>query len=248
MSHNWTIEVVHSGVGTAQDHMQRDVDLLRGLTPQSPVFLHHYDWMGDSLTYGYFSNPEKLLRLDRVHREGIQMARRPTGGGLLFHLSDLAFSVLVPASHPWYSMNPLQNYAVINSAVLRTVARWLGRSAASIGLAPQEGSKGRGPFCMAHTTQYDLVLHGKKVGGAAQRRMSHGLLHQASLYLAPPPWDHLRDLLCNGDDIVAAMQRMSYPLLGEQVSAKALREARAELRTFLNNINYLCVPIPELPT
>lgn len=225
-------EVINSGLGSAQGHMLRDAELLRSLTPFSPSYLHHYEWAADSLTYGYFIKPEQLLNLEQVSRDGIQMARRPTGGGLLFHLSDLAFSVLVPASHPWYSVNPLQNYAVINQVVLQTVEQWIGAKLA-IQLASEERNEGRSSFCMAHTTRYDLVFQGRKIGGAAQRRTCDGLLHQASLCLAPPPLERIKHLLRDGDAVAAAMQRTSYPLLGSSCSDKDLQAARTELRALL---------------
>ena len=40
---------------------------------------------------------------------------------------------------------------------------------------------------MAKPTPFDLVIEGKKVGGAAQRRTRKGLLHQGSLSVCPPP-------------------------------------------------------------
>lgn len=222
------LKIIHSGVRSAQDHMRRDEEMLQALTPYSPTYLHHYDWATDSLTYGYFSKPEKLLNLEQVQRDGIQMACRPTGGGLLFHLSDLAFSLLIPASHPWYSVNPLQNYATINRIVVEAVDQWLGGLKPAIQLANEQLGAGQGPFCMAHVTRYDLVLMGRKIGGAAQRRTRQGLLHQASLYLAIPPLERIQKLLLDGSSVVQAMLRHSYPLLSAREST--LVGARRELR------------------
>lgn len=232
------LDVIDSGIQLAVKHMERDAELLQGLKPDSKPCIHHYEWLGESLTYGYFCQLNQLLHLDLAQQENIQMARRPTGGGLLFHLSDLAFSVLVPASHPWCSVNPLQNYAAINAVVLQVVEKWSG-SHAAVHLATDAASGARqGPFCMAQTTRYDLVRNGRKIGGAAQRRTAQGLLHQASLHLANPPFDRIRRLLRNGDAVVSAMQATSEPLLD---STKDLSAARCELRELLNQAFFSAV-------
>ena len=81
---------------------------------------------GDSATFGYFVNPGKFLDLDHVREKGLNLARRPTGGGIIFHLWDMAFSVIVPAHCPEFSMNTLDNYAFVNCVVLEAVGEFAG--------------------------------------------------------------------------------------------------------------------------
>ena len=65
---------------------------------------------------------------------------------------------------------------------------------------------------MAKPTQYDLMVEGKKVGGAAQRRTKNGFLHQATIALALPPISLLQAVVKNSA-VIEAMQRGAYPLL-----------------------------------
>ena len=50
-------------------------------------------------------------------------------------------------------------------------------------------------FCLAHATQYDVVWNGLKVGGAAQRRLKTGLLHQGSVSLYLPSKEFIESAL-----------------------------------------------------
>ena len=112
--------------------MTIDAELLKKMKPNDPPTLHLYEWEGEAATYGYFLDPKKFLDLEKVEALGLSLARRPTGGGIIFHVSDLAFSVLVPANFPHYSTNTLDNYDFINSAVKRGVKTLLHRFLGSI--------------------------------------------------------------------------------------------------------------------
>lgn len=171
----WTIE--ESGPKSPEWNMEADSKRLEN--DPSPC-LRFYEWEGPSATYGYFLNPSDFFKPD-VH---LSLARRPTGGGVILHLDDLAFSVIVPASHPFYSLNSLHSYQIINSMVIEAIQKVLPLE----GLFLQEDlpKAPRGGFCMAKPTKFDLLYEGKKVGGAAQRKTKSGLLHQSSLCLKMP--------------------------------------------------------------
>ena len=64
-----------------------------------------------------FYRSGRHLDLKALEASGLHLARRPTGGGIIFHLTDFAFSVLIPANHPSFSQNTLENYALVNRPV-----------------------------------------------------------------------------------------------------------------------------------
>lgn len=232
-------KIIESGFLSPSEIMAKDAELLAQLDPEGPPFLHFYEWSVPSLTFGYFTDISRHLNLDALHDCGLEAARRPTGGGIIFHLSDLAFSVLIPASAPPFSLNTLENYAYINQKVTQAIVDLIPSS------QKPELLKNEWPcldrechsFCMAKPTQYDIMIHGKKVGGAAQRKTKNGFLHQGSLSLLPPPQDILQKVLKQDTAVFEAMNRHSYYLLEDNLSwslAEGRRNIKKRLQKVLN--------------
>lgn len=213
--------------------MQRDAEFL--LTLKEPL-LHCYSWSAPVLTYGYFARPDALLHLDQLARFGWHASRRPTGGGVIFHITDFAFSLLIPRAHPRVMRNPYANYAWINALVLKAIAPFF-TPEMRLDLAPREApdeealqvANLRPTFCMAAISRYDLVVEGKKIGGAAERLTRDGLLHQGSLYLSDPPYEIIQDIVQNGKAVVNTMREVSRPLLGGAPSSDELQAIRSRL-------------------
>lgn len=107
-------ELFDSGKKTAKENMLLDQALLEKLDPDGKAILHLYDWKLPSFTHGYFVNPKDFLNLEKLQELCIDSARRPTGGGIVFHITDLAFSALVPANCEGFFDNTLLNYEYIN--------------------------------------------------------------------------------------------------------------------------------------
>ena len=105
--------------------MAFDAMLLRRLACVQQPVLHLYEWEAPSITYGYFLDPDKIFSLNNVRTLGVQIARRPTGGGAIAHVTDLAFSMLIPAAHPAFSTNTLDNYAYINKIIADIVREFV---------------------------------------------------------------------------------------------------------------------------
>ncbi len=227
-------EILHSGVDLAQNHMDKDQKLLQEISSIGHPLLHFYDWMGPSATYGYFIDPLNFLRADGIEKLGLQLARRPTGGGIVFHWTDLTFSVLIPASHPAYSLNTLDNYAYVNKKVIQAIHQFRkGIQATLLSSETKPLDVASGNFCMAKPTIYDVMVEGKKVGGAAQRRTKSGFLHQGTISIAMPEETDLRAVLKQETYVLEAMKNQSYVLMTSKVTSHQLEEVRDELRHLL---------------
>lgn len=216
--------------------MAYDAALLAALDQEEEPILHLYEWEGEAATYGYFLDPDRFLSMEAVRRRGLQLARRPTGGGIIFHLCDLAFSVLMPATHPCCFSRPLENYAFINERVLEAIKRVVDLPGALLEEEEAPLDAHCKNFCMATPTKYDVMVQGKKVGGAAQRRTRAGYLHQGSIAIGVLPEGYLRELLVPETHVLDAMRATSFTLLGEGWSAAELEEVRASLRNQLTQL------------
>ena len=120
--------IVDSGTATAEENMAIDCQLLKTLGQEKGGVLHFYEWSAPSATYGHFIQPAQFLHLAEVAKRGISLAKRPTGGGIVFHVSDFAFSLLIPSHHSAFSINPLENYAFVNRIVSDVIGQFSGGS------------------------------------------------------------------------------------------------------------------------
>lgn len=215
----------------AQDIMDLDQKLLDEMDPENRHgILHMYDWDGPSGTYGYFINKDKILSLEGVKKHRLNLAKRPTGGGIVLHLSDLAFSVIVPSSHVGYHEKTLDNYHYINNKVKKALAAFI--QATHLKLLPFDPVGLDGfcqNFCMAKPTIYDVMYEGKKIAGAAQRKKRHAFLHQGSISLALPNRDLLRDILPKNSKVFEAMLATTHSFLKDDYSSKDFQQIKAIL-------------------
>lgn len=226
--------LIESGRRPGAYLMQKDQSLLVSLTPSSNPILHLYEWEGLNATYGYFIRPADFLHVEEVIKQGLLLSQRPTGGGILFHVNDLAFSVLIPAHHPAYSVNTLDNYAYVNNRVVRALQSLYGVNFKAQLYSQNDICKSPcASFCMAKPTQYDIMLEGKKIGGAAQRRTKQGFLHQGSLFLAPPPYELMKAILKDEGQIIEAMKAQSCSLLGPTWIPEELASLRHNIQEAL---------------
>jgi lipoate-protein ligase A len=217
--------ILETKATSARANMELDAQLLEHLGSQEKPILHLYEWEKESATFGYFMKPEELLNLEAAEKKGIDLARRPTGGGVVFHMWDLAFSVLVPAKSRLFSTNTLDNYNLVNRVVKDVVQEFIGEEMSlTLDDAPFQDQTCT-HFCMARPTKYDVMLQGKKIAGAAQRKTKDGFLHQGTIALMRPHEELLAALLPSAA-VREAMTRTTFPLLPD---GHDLREGRQEL-------------------
>jgi lipoyl(octanoyl) transferase len=139
-------------------------------------FLH---FQPPALTIGHFQNLEEI-DVEACKRNGIEVARRPTGGKAILHLDDFTYSIVLPASsHPPEST--LGAYAILCGGIILAL-RSLGLETS---LDSNEGPsyKKTGPACFAATTGADLRYHSRKICGSAQTRHHGNVLQHGSILL-----------------------------------------------------------------
>jgi len=234
MAVDWSI--IDSGKSSAKENMALDIQLLANAGSHSQPLLHLYDWSVPSATYGYFTDPYLVLKLEAVRKIGLDLVRRPTGGGIIFHMYDFAFSIVIPSNDRAYSVNTLENYAFVNSIIIEALKRFNGVDSMlhPIESPPLDGHASR--FCMAKPTKYDVMVDGRKVGGGAQRRTRDGFLHQGSIALSLPNEEFMSSILIPETRVLEAMRMHTYPLLKDVVAAESLKDIRCQLQETLKSV------------
>lgn len=224
-------QILESSVASAQHNMELDYALLKGMLSTSAPILHLYEWEGDCATHGYFQDPFSILRKEAALERKLNLARRPTGGGLLFHLTDFTFSILIPASHPAFSVNTLQNYAFINLFLAGVIEKFTNQKTTFYNT--QSDCK-KTLCCMADPAPFDVMIGNKKVAGGAQRRTKYAFLHQGSVSLTHLPEFFLLDVL-QYSDLAQKIKENTYSIVDVLSQFKGLSEIRRKFKTFLIN-------------
>lgn len=219
-------EIIDTGDSDAEINMKFDASLLEGVR-EKPI-LHLYGWKEPSATYGLLVDVDKYLNISEVEKRGLKLAKRPTGGGIIFHEWDFAFSVFVPRSCKFYSDDPIQNYAFVNGIVAKVIHKFTNFELKTNFLMSSGNPRGR--FCMASATKYDIMVGNKKVAGAAQRRGMNGFLHQGSIFLVQPEKEYLENILIPGTGVLEAIYANIFPLLGNEADRSLARDISTKLK------------------
>ncbi len=147
------------------------VDEVLFRSAQNPVVRIYY-WEEPAVTFGYF---ERLADVE-TRWPGWLLVRRWTGGGQVEHGRDLTYSVMMPAG-PGGAMPLARTTYQFLHAIVAEALRACGVPAV---LATEEVIAAGGP-CFVKPVAADVLAHGKKIAGAAQRRNRTGMLHQGSI-------------------------------------------------------------------
>src|SRR6266853_5249723 len=145
--------------------------------------IRFYRWNSPALSFGYFGEFGEVA----IHECERDLVRRWTGGGIVFHGDDLTYSIVIPANDPAFSESSMLIYEKIHCA-LRSALLANGERAELVPVAGVVDAGAaiidRGYSCFANPVRADVMVNGRKVAGAAQRRTRGGLLHQGSIQLA----------------------------------------------------------------
>lgn len=152
--------------GPAQ--MACDEVLLEAAT--EPV-LRVFRWTRPWVSAGYFVPWQTAC----LKRPDLPVCRRWTGGGLVVHDGDFTFSLAAPRKEPWARLRAQESYLRLHE-VLTEVLRKV-----SPDISLSDTAEPAGQDCFAGPVRHDLLLHGKKIAGGAQRRTKRGLLHQGTI-------------------------------------------------------------------
>jgi len=165
-----------SGPGNPAFNMALDEALLEFMPRLGQPVLRFYGWTEPAASFGYFQKYAEVEQATLLR----PLIRRPTAGGIVPHDADWTYSLTFPAGHEWHSLRAEESY--------KRVHEWLQAAFASLGIETELASGCKkslpGQCFVGHETS-DLLWHGRKVAGAAQRRNKLGLLIQGSIQ--PPP-------------------------------------------------------------
>ncbi len=129
----------------------------------TPV-LRLYQWSKPAITIGYFQDIEKEVNITLCREKGIEVIRRVTGGGAVFHHEEITYSLVHPLQGIFVNCSIVESYKFIAQALI-TALQTIGVNA-------------------TYKPINDIVVSGKKISGSAQTRKHNILLQHGTLLVA----------------------------------------------------------------
>jgi len=166
--------------------MAHDEALLHAMPRLGRPVLRFYSWTERAASFGYFQKFSGVERATLLR----PLVRRPTGGGIVPHDADWTYCLAFPAGHEWHSLPATGSYHRVHEWIQSAFAKLniptdLAPCCKKLETKNQEPGTGLPGQCFLGYEKSDVLWHGRKIAGAAQRRNKLGLLIQGSVQ--PPP-------------------------------------------------------------
>lgn len=164
------------GPRPAREQMARDAQLGEDARPT----VRWFTWDPPAVSLGLKQEVPAWLRALAWRQSGLDWVRRPSGGGIAFHGSDVSLAVAVPRA-----------LSVPLDALMRAVCESATQVCRSFGVAArpvlQTPGAGRITYCLAERSPYAVMAGSKKVAGFALRRLASSWLIEGSMLVKPLP-------------------------------------------------------------
>ena len=148
-------------------------------TMPAPYLLRFYNWKEPGITFGYSQRRKAVAEaIAAADCRITAVTRRPTGGGIVFHETDLTFSFIFPSPGAYFE--PGKTYDRLHRAITAEYSR-LGVSFDLLNEKTKDYAVNDPAMnCFAKPVNMDILYNGKKVLGGALRKFGGYMLYQAS--------------------------------------------------------------------
>ncbi len=126
---------------------------------QSPPTIRFYGWKPRAISIGYFQSLEREVDLENCKAAGVDIVRRRTGGGAVFHDNEVTYSII--AKEELFPKDIIASYREICGYLIDALG-FLGMDA-------------------EFKPINDILVKGKKISGNAQTRRAGVLLQHGTL-------------------------------------------------------------------
>ncbi len=156
MAEKWRLLL--TGDMDAASNMALDEAVLRLNKGKDIGTVRFYSWKPKAISIGYFQGIREETDIEKCSASGVDVVRRITGGGAVYHDDELTYSIIVDEKHPKISDNILDSYDFLCNGIVLGLKR--------LGISSE------------FKPINDIISGGKKISGNAQtRRLGNVLQH-----------------------------------------------------------------------
>jgi lipoate-protein ligase A len=139
-----------------------------------------------AVSVGYFQDMRKEVNIEKCHSDGVDIARRITGGKAVFHRNEITYCIVAGDQEKIFPSDISETYKVISKCLARCLA-YLGIRADLAEGGRVEAGEELKSCCFSVPSKNELLVEGRKICGSAQVRRRGGFLQHGSLLLAFDP-------------------------------------------------------------
>ena len=139
-----------------------------------------------AVSIGYFQDAKKELNIEKCRGDGIDIARRITGGKAVFHFNEITYCIAAAQQEKIFPADISGTYKVISKCIARGLY--------NLGIKADLAEDGRthlkdeiNSCCFAVPSKNELLVKGRKICGSAQVRRQGGFLQHGLLILTFNP-------------------------------------------------------------
>jgi len=149
--------LINNDADNAFRNMAVDEALLQSIVP----VLRFYSWKPKAVSIGYFQSLDAEVDTKACKARDIDVVRRITGGGAVFHDQELTYSVICPEE--LFSFDILESYQQICGFIVKGLKKY-GLDAKFVPIN-------------------DITIKGKKISGNAQSRKQGKIIQHGTILL-----------------------------------------------------------------
>jgi lipoate-protein ligase A len=186
---NW--QLLDSGPNIGAYNMAIDEELLaRAQAGETTPVLRLYTWHPPAVSIGRFQKIGTAVDVEACRRQGIDIVRRVTGGRAVLHNRELTYSIIARTDDDLFPRNVHGTYKTIAAGLLHGLGK-LGIPAEMVSRSSRHAvlikTDAKDSACFSSPSWYEILVHGRKIIGSAQRRLSGAFLQHGSILLGYDP-------------------------------------------------------------
>ncbi|PKN51171.1 MAG: hypothetical protein CVU55_13640 [Deltaproteobacteria bacterium HGW-Deltaproteobacteria-13] len=139
-----------------------------------------------AVSIGYFQDAKKEINIEKCRREGIDIARRITGGRAVLHCNEITYCVAAGEQEKIFPADISGTYSVISKCIARGLSELGIKADLAEGIRVQTKEE-MNSCCFAVPSKNELLVGGRKICGSAQVRRRGGFLQHGLLLLTFNP-------------------------------------------------------------
>ncbi|MBI4707114.1 MAG: lipoate--protein ligase family protein [Candidatus Omnitrophica bacterium] len=173
--------LIRSKPATAVYNMALDEKIFNQYLLDGVPVLRVYGWSAPSFTYGFSQKPQEELDLPGCARAGVEVVKRMTGGGILFHHDEITYSFVCSKQDVGEEPGVFVSYRRICAFLIRFYKSLSLKVSFAI---ESESFKSRSlpqALCSASNEKYDIIINDKKIGGNAQKRRRQAVFQHGAI-------------------------------------------------------------------